>query len=490
MVATGTARRLCVLLALPLAVLTLLALAAPAPARKSHPLVTAIDPDGPYTGADATLTSQRVRAAGARRIRLLLNWRNAAPDTPPPGFDAANPGDPSYDWSDFDAELLPAAAAGLDAIVVIRSAPDWAEGAGAGRPGTIRPDPGQFARFGYAAATRYSGRFAGLPRVRFWQVWNEPNHFGFLNPQNEGGALASVGQYAAMLNAFSDAVHAVDPANVVIAGALAPFQNPDPTVTPPLSFMSQLLCVSATAHPRATCNTQLHFDVWSHHPYTSGSPTHHATAPGDVSIPELRHMNSMLRAAVRAGHVRSRAGVSFWVTEFAWDTNPPDPGAVPLSLHARWVSEALYRIWKAGVSLVTWYKLRDDAALGRPNSAAFQCGLYFRCPGGLACDQPKPALRAFRFPFVAFRSGRHVYVWGRTPSGERVRVIVEQRFQKGRQGRWRRVARLRADRYGIFSRRWRTSRRGRLRAVLRGGRDFSAAFSLKRPPDRPVNPFG
>jgi hypothetical protein len=470
-----------------LAFIALVGLAVPATASASHPLVTALDPEGPYAGADATLVSQRTRDAGAGAIRLLLNWKEVAPSSPPPGFDPSNPADPAYNWSTFEGEVKPAAAAGLQVLVVIRSAPAWAEGSGSGRSGTVRPDPVQFARFAHAAAVRYGGSFQGLPRIRYWQMWNEPNHFGFLNPQLENGQLVGPDTYRLLVNAFADAVHAVHPDNMVIAGGLAPFHNDGAgqIVTAPLAFMRSLLCMSGGSHPKPTCNTRVKFDIWSHHPYTSGSPTHHAAAAGDVSIPELPRMRTLLRAAIRAGHVVSSYKVRFWVTEFSWDTNPPDPGGVPLALHARWVSEALFRMWKAGVSLVTWFKLRDDAANGRPHSDSFESGLYFRCQT-LSCDRPKPALQAFRFPFVAFRNGRRVYFWGRTPSGKRGRVIVEQAVGK----RWKRLAQMRTDRYGIFSRRVRTSRKGRLRARLAGGGTQARPFSLRRPPDLPVNPFG
>jgi hypothetical protein len=141
-------------------------------------------------------------------------------------------------------------------------------------------------------------------------------------------------------------------------------------------------------------------------------------------------------------------------------------------------------MWRSGVSLVTWFKLRDDA--GRPSSTTFQSGLYFRCDGGLSCDTPKPSLRAFRFPFVAFRSGRRVYFWGRTPSGKRATVIVQQKVGR----RWKRLRLLTTNNFGIFSKRVRSARRGGLRALLRDGSDQSVAFSLTRPPDLPVNPFG
>jgi hypothetical protein len=51
----------------------------------------------------------------------------------------------------------------------------------------------------------------------------------------------------------------------------------------------------------------------------------------------------------------------------------------------------------SGVSRVTWLYLRDEPLA----TSFFQAGLYL--PGTtMGRDQPKPALRAFRFPVVAF----------------------------------------------------------------------------------------
>ena len=82
---------------------------------------------------------------------------------------------------------------GLQVLLNITGAPTWAEGPGAppgAQPGTWRPDPAQFASFATAAALRYDGRFpdplhpgAFLPRVRYWQAWNEPNLDYYLSPQ-------------------------------------------------------------------------------------------------------------------------------------------------------------------------------------------------------------------------------------------------------------------------------------------------------------------
>jgi hypothetical protein len=195
-------------------------------------------------------------------------------------------------------------------------------------------------------------------------------------------------------------------------------------------------------------------------------------------------MAKVLRAAVKQGRVISRRPVQFWVTEFGWDTNPPDPQGVPVALQARWISEGLYRMWKAGVSVASWFGMRDG---GR-----FADGLFSICPQdptNLACDRPKLSFRSFRFPFVAFRRAHgRIYIWGRTPGSRAGKVVVEQR----RHGKFRRVVKLKTDRWGIFSRtlRGRTIRRahGNLRARLADGSVRSLAFSLKRPADFPISP--
>src|SRR5262249_56041801 len=130
-------------------------------------------------------------------------------------------------------------------------------------------------------------------------------------------------------------------------------------------------------------------------PYTAGGPSHKTAKPDDISIGELPRMKSVLDAALRSGHVDSTQPVGFWVTEFAWDSNPPDPGGVPLALEGRWVADALHRMWTAGVSLVTWFSLRDQPLRTSP----YQSGLYF-LGSSFAPDRPKPAPPPFPFPFL------------------------------------------------------------------------------------------
>src|SRR4051812_33792704 len=61
------------------------------------------------------LTLQRASAANARILRLNLVWRLIAPRSAPPAdFNPANPGDPRYDWTEFDRSVRESVAAGLE----------------------------------------------------------------------------------------------------------------------------------------------------------------------------------------------------------------------------------------------------------------------------------------------------------------------------------------------------------------------------------------
>jgi hypothetical protein len=445
-----------------------------------------IDPAS-LSGASADVAFSRVRAAGASVVRIVVYWNWVAPDSRPAGFDPTDPHAPAYRWAAIDAQVRRAVENGLQPILCISRAPTWARDPAGGRR-TTWPDPAELARFARAAALRYNGGFAvdgmRLPAVRYWQLWNEPNADRELFPQFRGRVSVSPGIYRRMLAAFSPSVHAVSADNIVIAGGTAPFghRSRDIQVTAPMRFMRELLCMSRRAPYRPTCPSRVPFDVWAHNPYTNGGPTHRAHSSDDVSLGDLARMNALLRAAVRSGHVVTGQTVRFFVTEFSWDTSKPDPRGVPLRLHARWVSQALYEMWRSGVSLATWFLLRDDPLKTSP----YQSGLYFYGGKRLNADKPKPSLRAFRFPFVAFRRAGALFVWGRTPSGLPEQVIVEGRSAYG----WRVLARLGTSDHGLFERRLAAFAGTGVRARIASTGERSLEFSLSPTRDRVVFPFG
>lgn len=437
--------------------------------------------------SDGALAYARTRAAGASFVHTELVWSKVAPANPPAGFDAANPDSPGYDWSDADRQVRLAAANGLQPILALNRAPKWAQGGTPVATGISSPDPVQLGLFAQAAARRYDGSHPGLPRVRYWAVWNEPNASLSLTPQIVGGQPASIARYRDMVNDVAAAVHGVHADDVVVGGELFPngANNSVVQAIAPLAFMRGLFCLSAGPHPHRICNAQVHADVWSTHPYPSGSPEDRPANPDNVWIGNLPSEGSLIRAAQQAGSLVSSQRVGFWVTEYGWDTNPPNKRGVPLALDRRWLAESVYRMWSAGVTLAAYFELRDESP-----PTMFQSGLYTNCSAGVSCDQAKPILTAFRFPFVAYTSTKGtVLVWGRTPSGVPGRVRIQA--SSGRA--WRSVKTLATDRDGIFTARVRLparlGRRGNLRAVLAGGAS-SAPFSLVRPRDLLVAPFG
>jgi hypothetical protein len=145
------------------------------------------------------------------------------------------------------------------------------------------------------------------------------------------------------------------------------------------------------------------------------------------------------------------------------------------------VSEALYRMWTAGVSVVTWFTLRDQS----PTESYYQAGLYYE-GASMASGKPKPILAAFRFPFVGFAQNSHVYVWGRVPPGSNGRVVVEQSLGHG----WKKLGVLRTNASGIFSQLFATGPGSFVRARALTSGVTAPRFPLKPIPDRFYNPFG
>ena len=428
----------------------------------THPLDTAIEqPDASLT--DLRGAYPRIRGAGAKYVRIILYW------------DIAQPTRTSYNWTEPDKQINEAIAAGLTPLVTVWRAPGWAERSTKGEAGTRDPDPVAFGNFARQLALRYRN-------VHYWEAWNEPNLDHFLSPQMRHRHRYSPGLYRHLLDQFWLGVHSVDANAHVAAGGLARRYK-----IPPLQFIRDVFCLNDRLKAVGSC--PVHLDAWSHHPYTNGGPFKKQGSPDGVSMGDLPRMRKTLTAAAASGNaLPAKKSIPFWISEFSWDTDRPDPDAVPMALHARWVSEALYQAWRSGVTLFVWHQLRD-----RPfPSTQYQSGLYFcgkastrddvnsKCAqtGYYVHDRPKTgSVLSFRFPFVAYTANGHVKVWGRTADGRQHQVVIERKVS----GKWRSVKTLPADGHGILSGKWRSSDRKHVyRARVPGGA-HSNGFSLKKP---------
>ncbi len=445
------------------------------------PLTTAIADPALFNSSQRKTAFRLTRAAGATYARLAVTWRVIAPDTPPDGFVATDPTSPGYEWGGLDAAVEAADAAGVTPILDISGVPKWAYSRRPPPPNGGTPKVAALGDFATALATHYDGSTPGVPAEHVFQVWNEPNLSLNLYPVKPG-------KYRAMLNAVADAVHAVDPTNLVVAGALEPVGHKKTKKvkwysTPPLAFMRSLLCLSSGKHPHSTCSSPVRFDVWSHHPYTHGGPFERAKIRDDVELGDLPKMRALLQAGVRLHHIVSTQRVQFWVTEFGWDTSPPRHRAASLALAARWTAESLYQMWRSGVTLVTWFLLQDYAS-----PSPYQSGFYFGSPS-LDTARKKPGLTAFRFPFVAYLHRGYVSVWGRDATSDTRPVTIQLR--NGKHGPWLTVGLVGSNKYGIFRANVKltASKKDLLRATAPGS-GKSLGFSLTVPHAPNIGPWG
>ncbi len=448
--------------------------------RATIPLRTAVFDPFTLTGPQQATGFTMTRAAGATYVRIIVFWAEIAPRTLPDGFVASDPTSPGYTWNYLDQSVSTAEAAGLTPILDVTDPPSWALSKPGKNPNAGTPNSAALGQFARALATRYDGE-NGVPAVSIFQVWNEPNLSLDIGP-------VSPAAYRTMVNDFAAAVHAVSPANLVVAGALDPFGHKPVGKTKwyseaPLAFMRSLLCISKGARPHSTCKNPVHFDVWAHHPYTFGGPFAKAKFADDVSLGNLPAMRSVLQAAVRLHHVVSAHPVQFWVTEIGWDTTPPRRHAAPIALAARWTAESLYQMWRSGVSLATWFDFEDQ-----PGPSLYKSGLYFYSKS-LNHARAKPVRTAFRFPFVAYLGRGTVSVWGRDATSSRRTVTIQRRH--GVRGPWRTVARIVANRYGIFKATVKLAATSKdwIRAAAPGSGN-SLAFSLTVPHDPHIGPWG
>jgi hypothetical protein len=440
-------------------------------------------------------TMSRIKALGGSVARIPVDWRNVVEATPPAGFQARDPASLAYHFSQLDAAVLSAAAAGLEPLLVVSHAPAFAEAPhrwSYAYPGSWAPSPTALEEFAAALAQRYDGNFpdplrpgAALPRVRLLQAWNEPNLARYLEPQwvAEGRRWSAFSPrlYRQLLNGFYAGVKSVEPSDTVIAAGIAPEGEPAGVgAMAPMTFLEGLLCLGVA---RASCPQKPHLDVLAFHPLSVFNPDVPAVSKLDVAVSDIAKVTGLLARAERLHTVLPAGPRPLWVTELNWDSSPPSSKGVPGSLQAAWISRALHRLWVAGVSLVDWQFLIDPyggAQLASPNGSIGHyprpAGLYSPGPGGnTALARPKPFLRGFTLPFDPLRVNREqVRVWALLMHANQSALLQWQ----DRGGRWHTIDRLSANRYGVINRLLHLSGTALLR--LRAGMLDSTSASVPR----------
>jgi hypothetical protein len=137
---------------------------------------------------------------------------------------------------------------------------------------------------------------------------------------------------------------------------------------------------------------------------------------GSATVANVPRVARVLRAAGRARRIP--AGAPIYMTEFGFQSRPPDRFGLRPNDQARAINEADRLMASSSrVRMVAQYELRDD-----PQLNVFNTGLSF------VSGRRKPAYEAYRLPLVVTRSTRSrdvVEVWGWVrPARDAQRVTV------------------------------------------------------------------
>lgn len=345
-------------------------------------------------------------------VRVTLNWSNIE----------GEPGE--LRWGRADRLLRVLDSRGLSPVVTLWGTPGWANG---GLGPNIAPTRGEdFERFAYEAASRF-------PFVRHWVIWNEPNKPAWLRP------ASPVTYVTQILNPGYRGIKTANRGALVAGGVTGPRGGTGGMS--PVDFIRRMRGAGAR------------LDAYAHHPYPvfPGDTPHR----GGCSCKTIT-MATLERLVRVVGEAFPRARI--WLTEYAYQTNPPDPFGVSLADQARFLGEAALRAYRAPkVDMLVHYLYRDEPELGR-----WQSGLE------TVDGRAKPARTAAMLPLaqVVRRRGQTT-IWGQIRPGDGPRRFVVQRFSGGR---WTNVGGVRTTRgRGFFTARLVAHRGTRLRVVQLGG---------------------
>lgn len=314
---------------------------------------------------------QQLKAGGVDSIRVPISW----------GSVQSSKG-AIFNWSDPDSFIAAAAAARLEVLPFLSSAPAWAVPVDRrfGSPKFLPVRTGLqrngWKQFVTQTVLRYGphGTFwsenPGLPQrpIHAWQIWNEPNFKYFVARPNPA-------EYGKLVKLSSAAVKAADPGGQVVLGGLfarpieATFHTRPPQAYFAADFLEQMY--------DSTPGIKSKFQGYALHPYTGS----------------YKNLTSRIEEVRRVLELNHDAGKGLWLTELGWSSEPPQPNnsfAKGLAGQARELKGA-FRLFVAkqrqwNLQRIYWFAIGDYA------------GVCNFCGGaGLFHDgKPKPAWSAYK----------------------------------------------------------------------------------------------
>ena len=387
---------------------------APSASASTKQEVTFEAPRDLLNASKRSQTFDEIAAFGVRSLRVVLYWRDVAPNAESrirPKADLADPA--SYDWAKYQPILDEAQSRGFRVLLTVTSpAPTWAT-KGARDDGVTRPSPDRFREF----VTAVSGQFGS--KVARYSFINEPNLPQFLKPQYENGKAVSPLIYRGLYDAALRGLKVAGDTKPVLMGETAP-NGAAPRTVAPVVFLRGALCLNSQYKRVGGC-TQLRVDGWAHHAYTRREGPLVNVPERLVTVGVLPRLTEALDRAAKVGAVKRKLPV--FLTEFGIQSEPDRLLGVPFQQQNefRAISEKI-AYDNPRVAAFSQYLMTDDVT----GSGGFESGL--RSAGGVN----KPAYDGFRLPVVAELRGSSVRLWGLVrPAGGPVNVTIQRRTGSG-----------------------------------------------------------
>ncbi len=251
-------------------------------------------------------------------------------------------------WEKYDHIVDLVEQNDMELIVRVSNPPAWSRAQGNDVGAYAPPDDyGDFADFVYTLVSRYKGR------IRYYQLWNEPNIY-----PEWGNYAISPEDYTKLLCKGAEAARAADPNVVIINGAMASTIVLDPAATPPGNALNDFLFMQRMYDAGAAdC-----FDIVAMQGYGLWSgPTDRRMNPRVLNFSRPLFMRDLMVA-------NGDAHKPIWISEMNWNAVPDEIadkrfGQVTPEQQARYLVEAYERIQREwpwlGVANV-WYLKRPD----------------------------------------------------------------------------------------------------------------------------------
>jgi hypothetical protein len=459
------------------ALLALLALALPASAMAGPNQVSIMQDDDLLVYRDDATRDramERMKALGVDVVRVTVLWRNVARTVSRRDARRRDLRAPrTYGvrtWNRYDNLVRTAERLGMRVYFSVTGpAPTYARGRAPRRERDVvkaawRPDPQEFYKFVRALGRRYTGRYRDedtgrtrLPRVDFWGLWNEPNQAGWLAPQHGFSRVTrrTIAQspivyrqlYFRGRRALQDTGHGRD---TILLGELAPLGSSNQGRRSPIrpaKFLRELLCLDSRGRAyrgrAARARKCSEFDkfgplrasAFGHHPYTKDlPPTREDRHRDSITMANINDLAVLIDRYSRTGRIAR--GMPIVITEFGYETNPPDPfSGQPLDKQAEYLNMGDWMAFtNPRVLSQTQFILEDGGPVRRARQGTkaywfnYQSGLFF------ANGTPKPSAEAYALPFLAAQLPSGLGVWGQLrfrPNGVTDQVRIERLSDDG-----------------------------------------------------------